>query len=58
MAKAKHSAMLPKEHYEKHEGEMGHESKIKYTEGMDNASHLDKNSAALASYVKSKKAKH
>lgn len=51
-------ATLPKEHYEKKQGEMGRESKIKYAEGLDNAGKLDKNSSALAGYVKSNKAKH
>ena len=51
-------ARLPKEHYEKAQGEMGHECKLKYATEMGNPGDLDKSTSALASYVKSHKAKH
>ena len=52
------SAMLPKEKFERNEGEMGHECKLKYATEMGNPKDLDKSTAALASYVKKHKAKH
>ena len=46
------------EHKQHAQGKIGHESNLKYTEGMDNAAKLDKNGEALASFVKKHKAKH
>lgn len=60
MAKGARSgdATLPKAQYEKKQGEIGKECKIKYATEMGNPADLDKASAGLASYVKSHKAKH
>lgn len=52
------SARMPKEHFERNEGEMGKECKLKYATEMGNPKDLDKNSAALANFVKSHKMKY
>jgi len=58
MKKESGKAVMPKEEHEKKQCSLGRESKMKYTEGMDNAAHLDKNLEGLASYMKKNKAKH
>jgi len=58
MKKESGKAVMPKDHHENKQGEIGRASKMKYSEGMDNAAHLDKNSEGLASYMKKNKAKH
>lgn len=52
------SATMPKEHWEKGEGELGHECKLKYASEMGNPGDLDKANSALASYVKTHKMKY
>ncbi len=60
MAKSKSgTAHMPQsEHKQTKQGEMGHESKIKYATEMGNPKDLDKSTAALASYVKKNKMKY
>jgi hypothetical protein len=52
------SAMLPKAHWEKTEGELAKESKLKYATEMGNPRDLDKSTKGLADYVKSHKMKY
>lgn len=52
------SPTMPKDHFEKKEGALGHQSKLKYTEGMDNAGKLDQANSALANYAKKNKMKY
>lgn len=56
--KSSSKAMLPKEHFERNEGEMGHESNLKYASEMGNPKDLDKSTAGLANYVKKNKMKY
>ena len=51
-------AVLPKEHWEKNEGEMGHECKEKYASEMGNPQDLDRATAGLANYAKKHKMKY
>lgn len=51
-------ANLPKDHWEKSEGEMGHECKEKYASEMGNPKDLDRSTEALASYVRKNKMKY
>jgi hypothetical protein len=58
MKKGKGNAGMPKEHYEKGEGKLGHTSNLRYAESeMGNPQELDRRNSGLASYVKSKKSK-
>ena len=49
---------LPREHFEKSEGEMGHESNLKYAGEFSNPHSLDKMTEGLASYVKKNQMKY
>jgi hypothetical protein len=46
------SPQLPKEHFEHTQGELGHESKLKYASEMGNPHSLDKMTEGLANYAK------
>ena len=51
--------MMPKEHFEKNEGEMGHECDLKYVHGeFSNPSELDKSTKGLADFVKKHQMKY
>lgn len=52
------SAKMPSDHHEKAQGELGHNCKEKYASEFGNPKDLDKNNAALASYVKKHKMKY
>ncbi len=52
------NSKMPAKEFERKQGEMGHESKLKYATEFGNPGDLDKSTSALASYVKSHKAKH
>jgi len=52
------SATMPKEKFEKSEGKLSSSCGLKYATEFGNPADLDKNSAALAAYVKANKAKH
>jgi hypothetical protein len=49
------SPTMPKEHFERNEGELGFQCKLKYATEMGNPADLDKNGKALADYVKKHK---
>lgn len=53
------TASMPQDkHVQTKQGEMGHESNLKYATEMGNPKDLDKSTAALASYVKKNKMKY
>ena len=52
------SATMPKQEFERKEGELGHTSKLKYATEFGNPKDLDKANAGLASFVKSHKMKY
>lgn len=52
------SARMPADKFEKSEGQLNPVCGLKYATEFGNPSDLDRNSAALASYVKANKAKH
>ncbi len=52
------SAKLPKDHWEKNEGELSKECKMKYASEMGAPSEYDRRSSGLADYVKRNKEKH
>lgn len=56
--KGMRNSRMPSGHFEKEQGEMGHESKIKYSSEFGNPKDLDRSTEGLASYVKKNKAKH
>ena len=56
--KSMKSATMPKDHFERSEGELSHESKIKYATEMGNPKDLDKSTKGLADYVKKHKMKY
>lgn len=49
---------LPGDHWEKEQGELGHNCSEKYATEMGNPADLDKNNKGLASYAKSHKMKY
>ena len=51
-------ASMPREKYEKEEGEMGHESNLKYAGEFSNPHDLDKATKGLAEYVRKHQMKH
>lgn len=52
------SATMPKDHFEKSQGKLGHTSNIKYASEMGNPADLDKANQGLANYVKKNKMKY
>ena len=52
------SATLPKEKFERNEGKLSSECKMKYATEFGNPADLDKSTAGLANYVKSHKMKY
>ncbi len=52
------SPTMPKDHWEKDEGEMGHESKMKYSSEFGNPQSLDRMTEGLANYTKKHKEKY
>lgn len=52
------SPTMPKKEFERKEGSLGHQSKLKYTEGLDNPAKMDKDNKALADYAKKNKMKY
>lgn len=52
------SAKMPSDHFEKNEGQLNKPCGLKYATEFGNPSDLDKNSNALANYVKAKKMKY
>lgn len=52
------SAKMPSDHHEKAQGEMGHESNLKYATEFGNPQDLDKSTKGLADYVKKNKMKY
>jgi hypothetical protein len=52
------SPTMPKEHFERKEGELGHTSKEKYATEFGNPADLDKNNKGLADYVRKNKMKY
>lgn len=52
------SPTMPKDHFVRNEGELGHQSKLKYSTEMGNPQDLDKNNKGLADYVKKNKMKY
>lgn len=52
------SPTMPKEHFTKSEGELGHQCKLKYATEMGNPKDLDKDNKGLADYVKKNKMKY
>lgn len=56
--KGMRSATMPKEHFEKEQGELGHPSNLKYSSEFGNPEDLDKNNKGLADYVKKNKMKY
>jgi hypothetical protein len=52
------SATMPKEHFEKNEGKLGHTSNLKYASEFGNPQDLDKANEGLANYVKKNKMKY
>ena len=50
--------MPQNEHKQSFQGEMGHESKLKYASEFGNPEDLDRSTEALASYVKKNKMKY
>lgn len=51
-------ASMPREKFERNEGEMGHECNLKYAGEFSNPADLDKSTRELASYVKKNKMKY
>jgi hypothetical protein len=56
--KGMRNSRMPSDHFEKEQGEMGHECKLKYATEFGNPKDLDRSTEGLASYVKKNKAKH
>ena len=52
------ASMPQNEHKQSFQGEMGHESKLKYASEFGNPEDLDRSTEALASYVKKNKMKY
>jgi hypothetical protein len=52
------SATMPKEKFEKKEGQLGHNCKLKYATEFGNPADLDKNNEGLANYAKKNKMKY
>lgn len=52
------SAKMPNDHFERNEGEMGHECKEKYATEFGNPKDLDRSTEALASYMRKNKMKY
>ncbi len=58
MKAKKGSAGLPKEHSEKAQGKLGHNSNLRYADSeMGNPGELDKRNEGLASYARKNKSK-
>jgi hypothetical protein len=49
---------LPKDHWEKEQGEMGHECEEKYASEFGNPQDLDRSTEGLANYAKKHKMKY
>jgi hypothetical protein len=52
------SARMPQDHFERNEGKLSAESKLKYAGEFSNPADLDKASEGLANYVKKHKMKY
>lgn len=52
------SPTMPKAHFEKSEGKLGHTSNLKYSSEMGAPEEMDRKNAALADYAKKNKAKN
>lgn len=52
------SPTMPKEHFEKKEGKLGHTSNMKYSSEFGNPQDLDKANEGLANYAKKHKMKY
>lgn len=52
------SAKMPSNHNETAQGELGHESKLKYATEFGNPQSLDKMTSGLANYAKKNKMKY
>ena len=52
------SPTMPKDHFEKDQGKLGHTSNLKYATEMGNPGDLDKANKGLADYVKKNKMKY
>jgi hypothetical protein len=56
--KGMRGAKMPSEHFEKDQGELGYESKLKYASEFGNPESLDKMTKGLADYAKKNKMKY
>lgn len=52
------SPRMPSEHFEKGQGKLGHEHKMKYGSEMGNPHSLDKMTEGLSNYAKKNKMKY
>ncbi len=52
------SATMPKDHFERNEGQLNPVSGLKYSSEFGNPQDLDKNSEGLASYVRNHRMKY
>lgn len=52
------SAKMPSDHFEKNQGNLSDQCKLKYATEMGNPADLDKSTAGLANFVKKNKMKY